>query len=55
MKRNKILLSEAEWRMVIQALNGLRTSLISEGRYTDVVDEALAKVINAPARKVRVN
>jgi len=55
MRTNKIYLNEAEWRLVIQALNKLRTSLINEGRYTDIVDETLAKVINAPTRKVRVD
>jgi len=55
MRKNRVFLSEAEWRFVIHALNRLRTSLIDEGRYTDVVDETLAKIINAPTRRVRVS
>jgi len=55
MKKNKLYLSDAEWRHLIQALNELRTSLINEGRYTDLVDETLYKVINAPVRKVKVS
>ena len=50
----KITLNEAEWRLVIYALNKLRNSLIAEGRYTDTVDETLLKIINAPVRKVKV-
>ena len=50
----KITLTVAEWRLVIHALNKLRNSLIAEGRYTDVIDETLLKIINAPTRKVKV-
>ena len=50
----KITLNEAEWRLIINALNKLRNSLIAEGRYTDVVDETILKIIKAPVRKVRV-
>lgn len=55
MKKTKIYLNDAEWRFVIHALNELRTALINEGRYTDVVDETLLKVINAPTKKVKVS
>ena len=54
MKKNKIFLTDAEWRLVIQGLNKLRTDLINEGRYTDFVDELLIKVVNAPTKKVKV-
>jgi len=54
MKKNKLLLTVAEWQLVIHGLNELRTSLINEGRYTDFVDEVLMKVISAPTKKVRV-
>jgi len=43
MKKNKITFNEAEWRLVLHALNKLRTSLIAEGWFTDVVDEVLLK------------
>ena len=33
-----------EWRLMIECLNKLRNRLISEGRYTDAVDEVLIKV-----------
>ena len=50
----KITLNAAEWRCVIHALNELRTSLIHEGRYTDVVDELILKIIKAPVRMVKI-
>lgn len=54
MKKNKIYMSEAEWRLALYALNELRTTLIENGRYTDVVDEVIMKIIVAPVKRVRV-
>jgi len=54
MKKKWVYLNEAEWRLIIYALNELRTSLINEGRYTDVVDEVMLKIINAPIKKVKI-
>lgn len=50
MKKTYISLNEAEWRLLLYALNNLRSTLIAEGRYTDVVDEVMLKIINAPIR-----
>ena len=50
MKKTRIRLNEAEWRLLLYALN----ELISEGRYTDVVDEVMMKIIKAPIRKVKI-
>jgi len=55
MKKNKLLLTVAEWQLVIHGLNQLRTDLINEGRCTDFVNELLMKVIIAPTKKVRVS
>ena len=44
MQKKLVYLNEAEWRLILYALNKLRTSLINEGRYTDVVDEVILKV-----------
>jgi len=52
--KKRIHLNEAEWRLVLYALNELRTELINEGRYTDVVDEVMMKIIKAPIRKVKI-
>ena len=54
MKKKWIALNGSEWRLVLYALNDLRTSLINEGRYTDTVDEVMLKIINAPVRKLKI-
>ena len=43
-----------EWRLMIECLNKLRNRLISEGRYTDAVDEVLIKVANAKIKKFKI-
>lgn len=45
--------SEERW-LLINSLNDLRNKLISEGRYTDLVDEVLIKAANAKIRKIKV-
>ena len=54
MEKKWISLNESEWRLVIRALNDLRNRMIDEGRYTDVIDETLIKIINAPTKKVKI-
>ncbi|MCL2508201.1 MAG: hypothetical protein FWF05_03390 [Oscillospiraceae bacterium] len=54
MKKNRIYLTEAEWRFLIHSLNALKTKLHSEGQYTDTVDEVMYKVMTAPVRKVKI-
>ena len=54
MRKNKIAMNEAEWKCAIRALNALRTRLITEGSYTDVVDGVIMKIVKAPIRKVRI-
>ena len=49
-----LALSTEEWRLLIHCLNNFRNRLISEGRYTDAVDEVLIKVANAKAKKFRI-
>lgn len=39
---------------MINCLNEMRTRLISEGDYTDAVDELLLRLIDAPTKKVKV-
>ena len=36
-----LYLTEAEWRVMLLALNRLRSKLIAQGRYTDAVDEII--------------
>ena len=46
MKNEKryLYLSDAEWRVLLVALNKMRSNLIAQGRYTDVVDEIILKM-----------
>ena len=45
-KKRYIALDDSEWKIVINALNDLRNSLIRQGRYADAVDDIMIKVIN---------
>ena len=52
-KKRYITLDDSEWKIVINALNDLKSSLIRQGRYTDAVDDIMIKVINTkPKRKL---
>ena len=53
-KKRYITLDDCEWKIVINALNDFRNSLIQQGRYTDAVDEVLLKVLNAKQKKFKV-
>ena len=50
-KKYRIVLDDSERKIIINALNDLRNSLIQQGRYTDAVDEIMIKVINAKPKK----
>jgi len=43
-EKRYLYLSEAEWRVMLLALNKLRSKLIAQGRYTDAVDEIIMKM-----------
>lgn len=49
-----LALTTEEWRLIIESLNNLRNRLISEGKYTDAVDEVLIKVTNAKTKKFKI-
>ena len=49
-----IYLNYEERRLVIKSLNDLRNRLISEGKYTVLIDEVLVKVANAKIKKMKV-
>ena len=53
MKKYKNYMSDDEWNVTINALNELRTRLIDEGRYHDIVNEVLLKIIRAPIKNVK--
>ncbi len=51
-KKRYITLDDYEWKIVTNALNDFRNSLIQQDRYTDAVDDIMIKVINTkPKRK----
>lgn len=39
---------------MINCLNEMRIKLISEGTYTDAVDDLLLRLIDAPTKKIKV-
>lgn len=49
-----LALSIEEWRLMLVALNTFHNRLISEGRYTDAVDEVLIKVANAKTKQFKI-
>jgi len=54
-KKTRIYLSEAEWQIVLHSLNDFRNKLIREKGYCpDVVNEVLAKVMNARKKRIKV-
>lgn len=53
MKKRYLYLDDAQWRRLVFYLNEFRNKLISQGRYTDCVDELLVKTANAKIEKIR--
>ncbi len=53
-QRYYLALTTEEWQLMIESLNNLRNRLVSEGRYTDAVDEMLVKVANAKTKKFKI-
>ena len=49
-----IYLSHSERRTVINSLIDLRNDLISQGRYTDIIDELLIKLTKAKVKKIKI-
>ena len=49
-----VYLNSEERRLLISSMNDLRNKLISEGRYTDLVDEVLIKAANAKIKKTKI-
>ena len=49
-----IYFTAEERRAVINSLIDLRNNLISQGRYTDIIDELLIKFTKAKAKKIKI-
>ena len=44
-KKRYLYLSNTEWRVILLALNQMRSKLIAQGRYTDAIDEIIMKMV----------
>lgn len=53
-KKYYVSLDRLERGTMINCLNEMRNRLISEGRYTDGVDDLLLKIIDVPTKKIKV-
>ena len=53
-KKYYIALDDFERRVVINCLNELRNTLITNSKHTDTVDEVLLKIIDAKQKKFKV-
>ena len=49
-----VYLTQNERKMVINSLIDLRNNLISQERYTDIIDELIVKVSKAKVKKIMV-
>ena len=49
-----LYLTSDERRTVINSLIDLRNDLISQGRYTDIIDELLIKLTKAKIKNIKV-
>lgn len=49
-----IYLTVEERRVVINSLIDLRNDLISQGKYTDIIDELIIKFTNAKVKKIKI-
>ena len=43
-KKRYLYLDDSEWRLLLLALNRLRSKLITQGEYTDLVDDVILKM-----------
>ena len=49
-----IYLTAEERRVVINSLIDLRNNLITQGKYTDIIDELLIKLTKAKVKKIKI-
>lgn len=49
-----IYLTPDERRTVINSLIDLRNDLLSQGRYTDIIDELLIKLTKSKVKKIKI-
>ena len=49
-----LALDDGERSMIIRSLNDIRSRFITEGKYTDGVDDVLVKVIGTKKKKYKI-
>ena len=53
-KKYYIALDDFERRVVVNCMNEMRNKLITDGKYTDALDEVLLKVIRSKQKQFKV-
>lgn len=53
-KTHHLYLDSHERKLLLHSLMELKNALIRQGRYTDCVDEIIFKVVNAPAKRMKI-
>lgn len=53
-KKYHLMLDDFERRLLLNNLNDFRNKLITDGKYTDLLDEVIIKVANAKLKRVKV-
>lgn len=51
-QKHYIYLNEQETRVLLKSLIRFKNILAQQGRYTDVIDELIMKVVSAPIQRV---
>ena len=51
-QRHYVYLNEQETRVLLKSLIRFKNTLAQQGRYTDVIDELIMKVVSAPIQRV---
>jgi hypothetical protein len=54
MKKRKLILTNDEWHLAIEALNDLRNRRLAEGKCIDTVNDTLLLVLNAKTKRIRI-
>ena len=53
-KKYYMALFDFERRVVVNCMNEMRNKLITDGKYTDALDEVLLKIIHSKQKKLKV-
>ena len=53
-KTHHLYLDSHERKLLLHSLVEQKNALIRQGRYTDCVDEIIFKVVNAPAKRMKI-